>query len=132
MFIEVVRLYIEALPEDQTGWLAGLRDPFVGRALALMHAAPARDWKLDALARETGLSRSGLAGRFVAMLGLPPMAYLARWRMQIATGLLAGGADIASVAEAIGYGSEAAFSRAFKKQIGMPPSAWRHRLASAG
>ena len=132
MFIEVVRLYIEALPEDQTGWLAGLRDPFVGRALALMHAAPARDWQLDALARETGLSRSGLAGRFVAMLGLPPMTYLARWRMQIATGLLAGGADIASVAEAIGYGSEAAFSRAFKKLMGMPPSAWRQRLAGAG
>jgi AraC-like DNA-binding protein len=126
MFIEVVRRYLEALPPEQAGWLAGLRDPFVGKALAVLHGNPARDWTIEDLARDVGLSRSVLAERFADLVGMPPMLYLAKWRMQIAAGLLSGGsANIATVAAEIGYGSEAAFSRAFKKLVGVPPSAWR-------
>jgi AraC-like DNA-binding protein len=128
MFIEVVRRHLEALPPEQAGWLAGLRDPFVGKALAFMHAQPARDWTIEELAREAGLSRSVLAERFTGLVGLPPMQYLAKWRMQIASGLLSeGSANLASIAHEIGYESEAAFSRAFKKMVGLPPSVWRRR-----
>jgi AraC-like DNA-binding protein len=126
MFIEVVRRHLEALPPEQAGWLAGLRDPFVGKALSLLHAGPARDWTIEQLAKEVGLSRSVLAERFADLVGMPPMQYLAKWRMQIASGLLStGSANIANVAAEIGYASEAAFSRAFKKMAGVPPSAWR-------
>jgi AraC-like DNA-binding protein len=126
MFIEVVRRHLETLPPEQSGWLAGLRDPFVGKALALLHGDPARDWTIEDLARDVGLSRSVLAERFADLVGMPPMLYLAKWRMQIAAGLLSGGsANIATIAAEIGYGSEAAFSRAFKKLVGVPPSAWR-------
>lgn len=125
MFIEVLRRYIEALPK-RSGWLAGLRDPFVGKALSLLHAAPARNWTIEELARDVGLSRSVLAERFNEMVGLPPIQYLTNWRMQVATGLLShGAANIASIAAETGYASEAAFSRAFKKVVGMPPSQWR-------
>jgi len=128
MFIEVVRRHLEALPPGHAGWLAGLRDPFVGKALSLMHGGPARNWTIEELARDVGLSRSVLAERFADLVGMPPMLYLAKWRMQIASGLLSnGGANIATVAAEIGYGSEAAFSRAFKKMVGVPPSAWRRR-----
>jgi len=128
MFIEVVRRHLEALPADQAGWLSGLRDPFVGKALALMHDGPARNWTIEELAREVGLSRSVLAERFAELVGLPPMHYLAKWRMQIAAEILCrGGANIAAIAAEIGYGSEAAFSRAFKKIVGVSPSAWRRR-----
>ena len=128
MFIEVIRRYLEALPPEQAGWLAGLRDPFVGKALSLMHGDPARNWTIEDLAKEVGLSRSVLAERFTDLVGMPPMQYLAKWRMQIASELLSGGsANIATVAAEIGYGSEAAFSRAFKKMVGVPPSAWRRR-----
>jgi AraC-like DNA-binding protein len=127
MFIETLRRHIAGLPAEQSGWLAGLRDPLIGRALSLLHSGPARDWTIEELAREVGASRSVLAERFTAMVGLPPMQYLASWRMQIASGLLNGGGNIASVAAEVGYGSEAAFSRAFKKIVGMPPSAWRGR-----
>ena len=130
MFIEVVRRYLDALPPQQAGWLAGLRDPFVGKALSLMHACPSRSWALEDLARDVGLSRSALAERFAELVGMPPMHYLAKWRMQIASGLLSGGTNIASVAAEIGYGSEASFSRAFKKVVGVPPSAWRQRFGS--
>jgi AraC-like DNA-binding protein len=125
MFIEVVRRYLEALPPEQSGWLAGLRDPLVGKALSLMHGAPAYHWTIEELARDAGLSRSVLAERFTDLVGMPPMHYLAKWRMQIASGLLSGGSNIANVAAETGYGSEAAFSRAFKKVAGVPPSAWR-------
>jgi AraC-like DNA-binding protein len=126
MFIEVVRRHLESMPPEQSGWLAGLRDLSVGKALSLMHAAPARNWTIEGLAKEVGLSRSVLAERFADLVGMPPMQYLSRWRMQIASGLLAGGsANIASIAAETGYGSEAAFSRAFKKMVGVPPSAWR-------
>ena len=128
MFIEVVRRYIETLPAEQAGWLAGLRDPFVGKALSAMHGAPARPWTIEELARDVGLSRSVLAERFADLVGMPPMHYLAKWRMQIAAGLLSSGTvNIATIANETGYGSEAAFSRAFKKMVGMPPSAWRRR-----
>jgi AraC-like DNA-binding protein len=128
MFIEVVRRYLEALPPEQAGWLAGLREPFVGKALSLLHGSPARNWTIEELAREVGLSRSVLAERFAELVGMPPMQYLAKWRMQIASGHLArGNTNIAAIAAEIGYGSEAAFSRAFKKVVGLPPSAWRRR-----
>jgi AraC-like DNA-binding protein len=130
MFIEVVRRYLDSLPAEQSGWLAGLRDPFVGKALSMLHACPSRNWTIEDLARDVGLSRSGLAERFAELVGMPPMHYLARWRMQIASGLLSGGTNIASVAAEIGYGSEASFSRAFKKVVGVPPSAWRQRPGS--
>ncbi len=133
MFIEVVRRHLEALPPEQTGWLAGLRDPFVGKALSLMHGGPARNWTIEELAKDVGLSRSVLAERFADLVGMPPMHYLAKWRMQIASGILSGGnANIATVAAEIGYGSEAAFSRAFKKMVGVTPSAWRRRLGHDG
>lgn len=127
MFIEVVRRYLETLPPERAGWLAGLRDPFVGKALSLMHAAPAKDWTIEELAKGVGLSRSVLAERFTDLVGVPPVHYLAKWRMQIASSLLIGGANVATVAAETGYGSEAAFSRAFKKIVGMPPSEWRRR-----
>jgi AraC-like DNA-binding protein len=116
------------MPPGQTGWLAGLRDPFVGKALSLLHGAPAQNWTIEELAKEIGLSRSVLAERFADLVGIPPMQYLAKWRMQIASGLLSGGnARMATVAAEIGYESEAAFSRAFKKMVGVPPSVWRRR-----
>jgi AraC-like DNA-binding protein len=116
MFVQVVRRYLESLPEDHTGWLAGLRDRHVGRALSLLHGDPAHPWTLEALAQRIGLSRSALADRFTHFVGQPPMQYLTCWRMQVAAGLLAGGhASVAGVALAVGYDSEAAFSRAFKK-----------------
>ena len=126
MFIETLRRYIESLPPEQSGWLAGLRDPFVGKALSLLHGNATRNWTIEELAREVALSRSVLAERFTDLVGLPPMHYLANWRMQIAAGMLSGGnTNIASIAAETGYGSEAAFSRAFKKMVGMPPSEWR-------
>ena len=133
MFIEVVRQHLEALPPEQAGWLAGLRDPFVGKALSLMHADPARSWTIEELAKDVGQSRSVLAERFASLVGSPPMHYLAHWRMQMAARLLSGGgANIATVAAEIGYGSEAAFSRAFKKMVGVPPSTWHRRRQSHG
>jgi AraC-like DNA-binding protein len=133
MFIEVVRRHLEALPPEQAGWRAGLRDPFIGKALSLMHGGAAHNWTIDELAKQVGLSRSVLAERFADLVGIPPMHYLAKWRMQIASELLSGGnANVATVAAEIGYESEAAFSRAFKKMMGVPPSAWRHRVRPYG
>jgi AraC-like DNA-binding protein len=129
MFVDVVRRYLETLPDDRRGWLAGLRDPFIGRALTALHRSPAHDWTLESLAHEVGLSRSALAERFVQFVGQPPMQYLASWRMQLAASMLMTGNDgIAEIASRVGYESEAAFSRAFKKVVGTPPSQWRkHR-----
>ncbi|MDQ7811861.1 AraC family transcriptional regulator [Brevundimonas sp.] len=126
VFIEVVRLYAESLPTTASGWLPALADPHVGRALRLIHGDPARSWSLNTLAREVGVSRSVLAERFTASLGTPPMTYLQNWRMQIAEGLLLGGATkIAQIAETVGYESEAAFSRAFKRCTGVSPAGRR-------
>ena len=132
MFIDVVRRYLEKLPPEQAGWLAGLRDPLVGKALSLMHAKPAYNWTLEELAKQAGLSRSVLAERFTQFVGIPPIQYLTKWRMQIAAELLTGSnINVASIAAQIGYESEAAFSRAFKKMIGVAPSAWCRTILEA-
>jgi len=128
LFVEAVRRYIESLPAQQTGWLAGLRDRFVGRALTLMHAHSERTWTVEELAKEVGLSRSALAERFTEFVGQPAMQYLTRWRLQVASHLLRSRAlSVAQVAEQVGYESEAAFNRAFKREIGAPPATWRRR-----
>ena len=127
MFVDVVRRYLETLPVDRTDWLAGLRDPFVGRALGALHRDPARAWTIESLARNVGLSRSALAERFPQFVGQPPMQYLMNWRMQLAANhLLSGTENVAVIANRVGYESEAAFSRAFKKAVGAPPSRWRN------
>jgi AraC-like DNA-binding protein len=126
LFVEAVRLYVETIPPEQSGWLAGLRDPHVGRALAALHDRPGHAWTLDDLAQEVGLSRSLLAERFQHFVGHPPMQYLAKWRMQLAAERLRNTTDtIAEIADRIGYGSESAFSRAFKRLVGIAPNAFR-------
>jgi AraC-like DNA-binding protein len=130
MFIDVVRRYIETRPPQDTGWLAGLRDPFVGKALAMIHARPSFNWTVEGLARQCGASRTVLAERFVQLVGIPPMHYLAKWRMQVASELLNGNSNMATIAAQVGYDSEAAFSRAFKKMIGVAPSVWRQGVRS--
>jgi AraC-like DNA-binding protein len=131
MFIEAIRRTLQELPSDGSGWLAGLRHPVVGRALQLLHADPAERWTLERLARRAGTSRSRLAESFRSLVGLTPMRYLARWRMQVAAGLLTGTRmTVAAVAAEVGYRSEAAFTRAFKHSTGSTPSKWRKRGAS--
>ena len=126
LFVEAVREHVRTLPEERTGWLAGLRDPNVSRALALMHGDIAHPWSVEALAKGAGVSRSGLADRFTRLLGVSPMHYLADWRLQIAGQMLRDTADpLLRVAERVGYESEAAFSRAFRKKFGQAPAAWR-------
>src|SRR5215471_16775345 len=126
LFVEAVSHYIAGLPEDRKGWLAGLRDPQIGKALGLMHATPARDWSAEALAEEVGMSRSGFAERFGALVGMPPMQYLTYWRMQLAAQRLRESREaVAQVGYAVGYESEAAFSRAFKREFGKGPAEWR-------
>jgi AraC-like DNA-binding protein len=133
MFVELVRHYVEGLPEESKGWLAGLRDRHIGRALNLLHEQPMRDWTLDQLAKNVGVSRSSLAERFTSFVGTPPMQYLQKWRLQIAASKLSDGvSSIAAIGAEIGYESEAAFSRAFKKAVGMPPAEWRNKRTSAG
>jgi AraC-like DNA-binding protein len=122
----VVRRHVDALPSGAGGWLSGLRDHHVGAALALMHGRPAEAWTLERLAHEVGLSRSAFADRFGHFVQDSPMQYLTRWRMQLATRLLERpGSGVAQVAAEVGYESEAAFNRAFKKCVGTPPGAWR-------
>jgi AraC-like DNA-binding protein len=126
MFIEVLRRYLEDLPPGQRGWLAGLRDEVVSRVLTLLHGRPGHPWTLPELAREAASSRSSVAKRFALLVGQPPMQYLAQWRMQVAANLLAqSGAKVATIGAEVGYDSEAAFSRAFKKATGLAPGAWR-------
>lgn len=126
MFVEALRRYLDSLPPEQTGWLAGMRDPGVGRALALLHDQPGKAWTLELLGEAAGLSRSTLHERFTHFVGQPPMHYLAQWRLQVATGLLRDTeAKLIDVAQQVGYESEAAFSRAFKRAMGVSPGAWR-------
>ena len=126
MFVDAVRRYVERLPEASSGWLAGLRDRHVGRALALIHENPARAWTVDGLADDVALSRSAFYERFVRLVGQPPMQYLTQWRMQAAANLLRQSrAPVASIALDVGYESEAAFTRAFKRLVGKPPASWR-------
>lgn len=127
MFVEVIRLHMNQLANNHTGWLAGLRDPLVGRALTILHARPSYDWTLEELASEAATSRSALVERFTHLVGCPPIQYLTQWRMQIAAKRLADDprAKVAAVAHDVGYESEAAFSRAFRKFVGRSPSEWR-------
>lgn len=128
LYVEVLRRYMQQLPSGHTGWLAGVKDPEVGRALRLLHAQPERQWTVEDLAREVGVSRSGLAQRFTELTGEAPMGYLTGWRIQLAKHLiLQGGLPIAEVADRVGYESEAAFNRAFKRHVGVPPVAWRKK-----
>jgi len=126
MFVEALRAHIATLPPDARGWVAGLRDAQVGSVLRVMHGRPAEPWTLSSLAREVGMSRSSLAERFTTYVEVPPMQYLTRWRLQLAAGMLQGGSvGVAGAAAAVGYRSEAAFHRAFKRYVGMSPGAWR-------
>jgi AraC family transcriptional regulator, alkane utilization regulator len=130
LFVEAVRRYAESLPEEETGWLAGLRDRHVARALALLHRDTTRSWTAEDLGREVGLSRSALAERFTRMIGVAPMHYLSSWRMQVAAQELRDrSTSLLHVANKVGYGSEAAFSRAFKKAFGAAPATWRRSQA---
>lgn len=126
LFIEAMRRYMTTLPAQQRGWLSGLRDPMVGRALALLHGRLAYPWTAEELARRVGLSRSTFAERFTNLVGEPPMRYLTNWRMQLAAQRLRDGhQSVARVAYDVGYESEAAFNRAFKRELGVPPATWR-------
>ncbi len=125
MFVEVLRQYMRQLPADQSGWLVGLNDTQVGKALRLMHEQPQHNWTVDELAREAGISRSGFAERFTELIGHPPIKYLTAWRIQLAKHLLREENSVAQVAQRVGYDSEAAFNRAFKRSVGTPPASWR-------
>ena len=127
MFVQALRHYMNALDEGADGWLAGLRDPRVGRVLQVIHDRPFEAWTLQRLAKECGMSRSVLAERFVKFTGEPPLSYLSRWRMQLAAQLLRNGERVATVADIVGYRSETAFQRAFKKSVGETPAMWRMR-----
>jgi len=133
MFVEVVRRYVEQMTPEGTGWLAGLRDSLVGPAIAQLHARPSHPWTLEELAHAVASSRSVLADRFTRVIGVAPMQYLTRWRLQLAAEQLARGTTkVAAIGAQVGYDSEAAFSRAFKRETGSSPAAWRraHRAAS--
>ena len=128
LFVEVVRRYAESLDAGRTDWLSGLRDPNLSLAITALHREPQRDWTVQSLARAAGTSRSVLAERFTQFVGVPPMQYLASWRMQLAANELRISTDsVATIANRVGYESEAAFSRAFTKSMGEPPSSWRKR-----
>jgi AraC-like DNA-binding protein len=132
LFVESLRHYVEALPDEQTGWLAGLKDSFVSRALGLLHGRVAKQWTVDDLGREVGLSRSALAERFTRLIGEPPMRYLTRWRIQLAAHQLRNSdTPLVRIAEEVGYESEAAFNRAFKRHFGVPPATWRKEASTS-
>ena len=131
MFVEILREYMQRLPVNQGGWLAGVNDPIVGKALRLLHANPARNWTVDELAREVAVSRSVLAQRFTELVGDAPIRYLAGWRMQLAKQMMREGTRIQDVATRVGYESEAAFNRAFKRATGCPPATWRKGVSPA-
>jgi AraC-like DNA-binding protein len=123
--IQALRAWIEADPGARSGWLGALRDPLIGRAIALVHADPARPWTVEGLARELAMSRSAFAARFTELVGEPAMQYVTTWRMHVALTELQGGATVGGLADRLGYRSEAAFARAFKRVIGTPPGAVR-------
>jgi AraC-like DNA-binding protein len=126
LFAEAIRIYMDRPEAPKSGWLAALRDRYVGRALSALHERPAHPWTVEQLAKEAGLSRSALGERFTALVGMPPMQYLTRWRTSLAASRLRqSDASILRVATDVGYESEAAFNRAFKKEFGLPPAAWR-------
>jgi AraC-like DNA-binding protein len=126
LVIEVLRRYMDEQREGGTGWLAGVRDPIVGAALNSLHEDPAHPWTLEQLARKAGTSRSVLAERFQQLVGSSPIQYLTQWRMLLASNLLSrSNAPLASIAEAVGYQTDTAFSRAFRREFGAPPASWR-------
>jgi AraC family transcriptional regulator, alkane utilization regulator len=126
LFIEALRRYMDQLPPEGKGWLAGVRDAHVGRALALLHGAPAKSWTVEQLAHDVALSRSALAERFTLLVGESPIQYLMRWRLALAAQMLREGREpIIRIAERSGYDSDGAFSRAFKREFGVPPASWR-------
>jgi AraC-like DNA-binding protein len=132
MFVEAVRSYAATLPTEQRGWLAGIRDPIIGRALALVHSSLDRPCTAETLARDVALSRSAFSDRFTALVGMPPKRYLTFWRMQVAKDKLRGGRQpIAQIAYQVGYEAEAAFIRAFKREFGVPPGIWRRQAQSS-
>jgi AraC-like DNA-binding protein len=131
IFVQVLRAWILSLPEGRGGWMGALRDRHVGAALALVHRSPDRDWTNASLAEAVGMSRSRFAARFTALVGEPPVTYLSRWRLETAAGLLQDGAlGLGEIASRVGYESEAAFSKAFRRRFGAPPGAWRRRSAA--
>jgi transcriptional regulator GlxA family with amidase domain len=131
LVVETLRRYIGNLPPEQTGWLAGARDSEVGRALALMHRKPAHPWTIASLAREVSVSRSVLAERFRHYLNESPIAYLTRWRLQLGGQMLSSTSySVARIAAEVGYESEAAFNRAFKREFTIPPARFRTRSRS--
>jgi AraC-like DNA-binding protein len=132
LFVEVLRRYAERLPRDASGWFAALNDPIVTRAMQLVHREPGRRWTVDTLARAAGTSRSVLAERFNAVMGQAPIEYVTGWRMQLAADRLRNSDDgMAAIAAGVGYESEAAFNRAFKRVTGMTPGRWRAGINSA-
>jgi AraC family transcriptional regulator, alkane utilization regulator len=130
MFVEILRKHMQCLSMNEVGWFAAVKDPVVGATLKFLHTSPMRDWSVDELAHQVGVSRTVLAGRFKHFLDLPPMQYLARWRLQLAAQELKNSdVPIKMIADQAGYESEAAFSRAFKRLFGLPPGDWRNRQA---
>jgi AraC-like DNA-binding protein len=131
LFVDTLRRYVCALPEQQTGWLAGTRDPIVGKGLALLHSRVAHPWTIADLAEECGISRSALVERFTRYVSEPPMTYLSRWRLQLAArSLEKTSRGVAEIAADVGYESEAAFNRAFKREFGQPPGRYRSEKRS--
>jgi AraC-like DNA-binding protein len=132
LFAETLRRYLAVLPAEQKGWLAGVRDPAVGKALALLHRHPGHPWTIASLAKGVGVSRAGLAQRFQHYLGEGPIGYLTRWRMQLGARVLSNSSQsVAQIAARVGYDSEAAFNRAFKRQFGSPPARFRRTMLGA-
>jgi AraC-like DNA-binding protein len=128
LLVEAVREYSSTLGVQEKGWLTGLRDPKIGRALALMHGDIAAPWSADTLAKEVALSRSALMERFANLVGMPPIRYLTLWRLEIAKRhLLESRMSIGQIAHAVGYSSEEGFRRAFRRQFEMSPAEWRDR-----
>jgi AraC-like DNA-binding protein len=132
IFLEVLRAHVAEPDMQTTGWLRGLGDLRLEPALKVIHAEPARDWSVEELARRAGMSRTAFAVRFKAVIGLAPLAYLTDWRMRVARRGLAAGVPIASLAPTVGYGSEAAFSTAFKRVAGVAPTHYRRMVLNDG
>jgi AraC-like DNA-binding protein len=125
LFIQVIRLWIDQQAEVSVGWVGALRDPPISAALGLIHQSPAHKWTVSELAEAVALSRSAFSARFTELVGEPPLTYLTRWRMLKATRLLKNDVGMETIAELLGYESEAAFRKAFKREIGMPPAQYR-------
>ncbi|MBV9624414.1 MAG: AraC family transcriptional regulator [Acidobacteria bacterium] len=133
LFVETLRRYINTMPANQTGWLGGVRDPIIGQALALLHREPAHPWTVPKIARRVGLSRTRLAERFRHFLEQSPMAYLTKWRLKLGAEILRSTENsVAEIAAAVGYGSEAAFNRAFKREFDCPPAQFRRKRNNPG